>query len=146
MRVGAIDESRTGYVEQGSTTDSVAQLGRPEATEESSVYFNMDEMRGFAIVDSGAKESMGGIEQMEWLQEPVAALLGENPSLIDEKATTKFTYTKSTKGSSYGRAGVPHSLALESRESQEMIHDGPGGQSDIAGVRLSRSCGNRHGV
>ena len=76
--------------------------------------FVMEDLFGYAIVDTGATKSMAGLSQMEWLQEAVFSELGEDMVQFDHSVITNFTYANGSKGRSLGRCGIPHPLALTS--------------------------------
>ena len=98
-----------GAEEPASETPLVAQEGAMMVVDIPAklACFVMEDCFGFAIVDTGATRSMAGIAQMEWLQERVYEVLGEDPLELDNSTLTNFTYTNGTNGRSLGKTGIP---------------------------------------
>ena len=117
MQIGAVtEEAACGFVSHVEGEEAEGPDGSTAAAlalTEHSIFFNFDEILGFAIVDTGATRSMAGIRQFIWLQDLLNKELGHDPLEIDETKVTTFTYANGAKGSSYGRCGVPHPVALE---------------------------------
>jgi hypothetical protein len=65
-------------------------------------YFCMDDLYGYAIVDTGATKSMAGLRQVTWLQDMIFETLECDMISVDNTKKTRFTYQK---GESLGRAG-----------------------------------------
>ena len=75
-------------------------------------YFCMEDLFGYAIIDTGTTKSMAGLAQIEWLQNKAFEYLQHDCIETDTSVVTHFTYANGTRGSSLGRAGVPHPLPL----------------------------------
>ena len=83
------------------------------------VLFAEAELKGYAIVDTGATKSMSGLNLLLHVQEEFIGAFGEDHLSIDPTRRTRFTYANGESGNSFGRVGIPHRLALD--EQDQMI-------------------------
>ena len=74
--------------------------------------FAEQELRGYAIVDTGATRSMSGINLLLHVQEELLDSTGADQVVVDPNQRTRFTYANGESGASFGRVGIPHRLAL----------------------------------
>ena len=77
-------------------------------------FFSEADLRGFAIVDSGATKSMSGLALFEFVRDQIYAAYGQDMTEMDHKERTRFTYANNTTGMSVGKGGIPHPMGLSS--------------------------------
>ena len=65
------------------------------------------DLRGYAIIDSGATKSMSGASLFTYLQEQIFESQGSDLVEIDYNDKTRFTYANNTKGASIGKRWDP---------------------------------------
>ena len=79
-------------------------------------FFVAEDIYGYAIVDTGATKSMTSFKQMEWLQEYLCGMCGED---VMGRAPANVRFHFAGGGESTQRAGmigVSHELGLEGDE------------------------------
>jgi hypothetical protein len=97
----------------------MTQLAEEQSFMNNFVLFAEAELKGYAIVDTGATKSMSGLNLLLHVQEEFIGAFGEDHLSIDPTRRTRFTYANGESGNSFGRVGIPHRLALD--EQDQMI-------------------------
>ena len=117
MDVGAVASEEAGYFVASWDSDGAAVEEHSALTviSRAASLFTMEDIYGYAVLDSGCTLSMTGLEQMTWLQDKLLEEIQEDPLAIDDTVKIRFTYANGTKGLSFGQVGIPHPLGLEAR-------------------------------
>ncbi|CAK0814541.1 unnamed protein product, partial [Prorocentrum cordatum] len=75
-------------------------------------FFAEADLRGYAIVGSGATKSTSGLVLFEFAREQIYGAHGQGLTDMNAKERARFTYANNTTGMSVGGGGIPHSLGL----------------------------------
>ena len=87
MNIGAVTEEQTMSVSQWQNDEGrLPALGAPAVEREGALmvvdlptelaYFCMEDLFGYAIIDTGATKSMAGLSQIAWIQDKVFEEMG----------------------------------------------------------------------
>ena len=98
-------------------------------------YFCMDDLYGYAIVDTGATKSMAGLQQVTWLQDMIFETLECDMISVDNTKKTRFTYANGQKGESRASRDTT-SAGTEVRRRLPVVHAGGDTVSDTSWPRL----------
>ena len=76
-------------------------------------HFTAEHLHGYAIVDTGATQSMTSVVQIDWLQGALAEDLGYGRTLeADHSFKVNFTFADGKSEGSVGCVGISHRCAL----------------------------------